>query len=107
MLAEPDGSGGGFWLAEHAPDAADRFLDVRARVERAEAEVALACRTEAGAWRLVHLRLVEQLVEEVPRRRAVRRAQPHVGRVHTAEDREARGGEALADQPRVLHVERD
>src|SRR5215510_4651142 len=94
-------------LAEPAADAGDGFLDVRARVEGREPEVALAGRTEAGAGRADDLDLGEQAIEELPGAGAVARTQPQVGRVDATEHGEAGGAEALAQEPRILHVERD
>src|SRR3954471_20347039 len=93
--------------AKRLADAADRFVDVRARVERRQPEVALACRAKPRTGRADDLRLLEQAVEELPRRQPARRAEPDVGRVDATEDRETRRGQAFAQQARVLHVERD
>src|SRR5688572_20148923 len=93
--------------AEHAADSADRFLDVRARVEARQPEVALAARTKARARSADDLRLIEQAIEELPRRRATLRPQPDVRRVHAAEHGEAGSRQTLAEEARILHVERD
>src|SRR5262249_38780002 len=89
---------------EAGPDARDRLLGVGPRAEGGEAEIALAAGTEAGAGRAQHLRLLEQAVEEVPRRHATGRAEPDVGRVAAAIHLEAGGAEAVGDDARVPHV---
>src|SRR5688572_31264802 len=93
--------------AQPGADAVDRLLRVLARAEGGEAEVALAGRPEAGARRAHDPRRGEHAVEEVPRRHAARGAEPDVGRVAAAVHLEAGGGEAVADDARVAHVEVD
>src|SRR5213076_1907356 len=91
-------------MSEPGADALDGLFGLLARAERREAEVALAARTEAGARHAHHVGLGQQRVEEVPRRRPGRRAQPDVRRVATAVDRVTGGAQPLADDPRVRHV---
>src|SRR5688572_25588470 len=78
---------------ERLLDPRDRLLDVRARVERGEAEVALAGRAEARTRSTDDLRLVQQRVEELPGRGAIARAQPDIRSVDAAEHREAGAAE--------------
>ena len=82
--------------AKHAAQPGDRFLDVRARVERRQPEVALARRAEPGARRADHLRLVQQAIEELPRGRVVPRPDPQVRGVNTPEDREPGAGQRVS-----------
>src|SRR5258708_826547 len=54
-------------LLHRGGDAGERGGDILARVERADADVALAAPAEAGAGRDDHLSLVQQHIEEFPR----------------------------------------
>src|SRR5262245_53949699 len=88
-------------------DALDGFHGLRALTEGGEPEIAFAARTETGPGRSDHVRLVEQLVEELPGAEAGGGLRPDVRRVSAPVDGEADGAEPFADDAGVLHVEVD
>src|SRR6185369_14091950 len=94
-------------LPARSADARHRILDLLARVERREPEVTLARRTEARARRADHLGLGEQAIEEVPRRKPARGAEPDVRRVDPAMDGESGFAQTAANDGGVLEVEAD
>src|ERR1700694_2413155 len=90
-------------LLHRGGDAGERGDDVLARVERADAEVALAATTEAGAGRNDHLGLVQQQVEEFPRVAAG--VDPDVRGGVAADAVQAELGHGVADKRRVAEIE--
>src|SRR5689334_15200014 len=79
-------------------NSADGFVDVVARVESADAEIAFAADAEAATGGDDEVGLVEQEVEGVPARHVFRSGDPDVGGVDAAVGFQAGGGEAFADE---------
>src|SRR5262249_58225684 len=80
---------------------------VGAMAERREPEIAFSARTESRSRRPDDVRLVQQLVEELPGVETARGLGPEVGRVLAAVHREPDAREAVLDDAGVVHVEVD
>ncbi len=89
------------------PHPPHRLDGVIGAAERGEAEIALAAWAEPDARGSNHLRVLEQIIEELPTAHAARALHPHVRRVHAAAVPHARRVERLRDDPRVGLVHLD
>ena len=78
-------------------DAIHGGIHVGAAVEGRQAEIALASGPEPAARGAHHVRFVQQVIEEAPGVHAVRRLDPHVGRMFPAVDGQSGAAELLAD----------
>src|SRR5215831_14324220 len=88
-------------------DPLDRLDRVRAMSERREPQIAFSARTESRSRRPDDVRLVQQLVEELPGVETARGLGPEVGRVAAAVDREPDAREAVPYDAGVVHVKVD
>jgi len=93
--------------ARHGAEPSHHFFDVRARVERADAEVAFAAATEAGARRGHHARLAQEPLEERPAVASIGHLAPDVRRVVATPGLPAKLSATLEEDARVSHVEVD
>src|SRR5262245_42343380 len=75
--------------------------------EGRQPKITLSARAESRPWRPNDVRLIQQLVEELPGVETARGLRPEVGRVTAAVHREPDAREAVADDAGVVHVEVD
>ncbi len=74
------------------------------RVERGQAEVALAARPEARTRRAHDVAFIQQAIKERPAVHACRNFQPDIRRIHPAKHGDPRCRQTLADNLGVAHV---
>ena len=91
--------------ARHRAKPPHDFFDIRARAERADAEVALAAAAEACAWRRHDARFTQKTLEERPTVARAGHLAPDVWRAFAAPRFPPELDAAITKDTRVLNVE--